>query len=74
MVAANDLVVSLAGICELQQIAQLEWCVSAKAACMAHLLVVDTSRGLQVEAALHGEAEHTHHIEILASCKAEPST
>ena len=47
--------------------------MSARTACMAHLLVVDTSRGLQVEAALHGEPEHAHHIEVLASCAAGPS-
>ena len=41
-----------------------------KAACMAHLLIVDAGRGLQVEAALHREAEHAHHIEVLASCTA----
>ena len=44
--------------------------MSVRTVCMAHLLIIDTSRGLQVEAALHGEAEHAHHIEVLASCTA----
>ena len=48
--------------------------MSAKAARMAYLLVVDTGRGLQVEAALHREAEHAHHVEVLASCAAGPAT
>ena len=33
-----------------------------------YLLVVDPRRCLQVETALHWEAEHAHHIQILASC------
>ena len=35
-----------------------------------YLLVVDTRRRLQVETALHWEAKHPHHIQILASCTA----
>lgn len=62
------------GICENGYTAQLLRLVSARAACMAHLLVVDTSGGLQVEAALHREAEHAHHIEVLASCTPGPSS
>ena len=37
-----------------------------------YLLVVDTSRCLQVEAALDGEPKHAHHIEVLACCTVTP--